>query len=223
MNRGIALLLVILSAVAAAQESLRFEVASVKPTEGAIGLRGGLCSGPDTQVRVTRPGPAGLSDVTASRPFTPGTCRYQEALLPDIIAAAYGIRNIVGGPSWMESERFDIDAKADRVRPQRELHQMLQALLEERFVLRARRETRSVDGFALLRADGAARLKPSEVAVAGSLLSRYGSVTTLGAPMPRLAQFLGSRLGRLVIDQTGLAGNRVFGYFSYELPFMRSR
>lgn len=210
MNRGGALLLVILSAVAAAQEPLRFEVASVKPTKGAIGPRGGLCSGPDSQVRLTRPGPAGLSDVNAPSPMPPGTCRYQEALLRDIIAAAYDIRNVVGGPSWMESERFDIDAKADRLRPQRELNQMLQALLEERFALRLRRETRSVDGFALMRADGGVRLKPSEVAGAGGLLSRYGSVTTPGAPMPRLAQFLGSRLGRLVIDETGLVGNYGF-------------
>jgi uncharacterized protein (TIGR03435 family) len=207
MRRGIALLLVILSAVAAAaQERLRFDVASVKPTEGARGLRGGLCSGPNTEARITRPGPEGLSDVAAPNPMPPGACRYQEALLRDIIAAAYGVRNVVGGPSWLDSERFDIDAKADRVRPQNELHQMLQVLLEERFALRVRRETRPVDGFALVRADGAVRLKPSEVA-AGGLLSRYGSLTTPGAPMPRLAQFLGSRIGRLVVDETGLAGN----------------
>ena len=37
-----------------AQSPRRFEVASVKPTHGAVGLRGGLCSGPDTQMRVTR-------------------------------------------------------------------------------------------------------------------------------------------------------------------------
>jgi uncharacterized protein (TIGR03435 family) len=201
-----ALILTGLSLVA--QSPLRFEVASVKPTQGAVGLRGGLCSGPDSQMRVTRPGSDGLSDVNAPSALPPGTCRYQEALLRDIIAAAYGVRNVVGGPSWMDSERFDIDAKADRVRPERELEQMLQALLEERFALRVHRETRPIDGFALLRADGALRLKPAEAA--GGMLSRYGSVTAAGSPMARLAQFLGSRLGKLVTDETGLAGTYAF-------------
>src|SRR5688572_12859159 len=139
-----ALLLAGLSGIA--QSPLRFEVASVKPSQGAVGLRGGLCSGPDSQMRITRPGPDGLSDVNAASALPPGSCRYQEALLRDLISAAYGVRNVVGGPSWMESERFDIDAKADRARPQRELEQMMQTLLEERFGLRVHRETRPVDG-----------------------------------------------------------------------------
>lgn len=192
-----------------AQSPLKFDVASVKPTEGAVGLRGGLCSGPDSQMRVTRPGPAGLRDVTAPSALPPGTCRFQEALVREVIGAAYGNWNVVGGPSWIENERFDIDAKADRVRPQRELEQMLQVLLEERFALRVRRETRSVDGFALVRA-GAVRVKAGEAASDGGLLSRYGSVTTPGAPVSRLAQFLASRLGKLVVDETRLPGNYAF-------------
>ena len=129
-------------------------------------------------MRTTRPGPDGLDDVTAPSTLPPGTCRYQGTLLRDIIAAAYGVRRVVGGPSWIDSERFDIEAKADRVRPARELEQMLQRLLEEQFRLSVRRETRSADGLALLRAAGTSPLKPSEASVVGGLLSREGSIST---------------------------------------------
>jgi uncharacterized protein (TIGR03435 family) len=46
-----------------------------------------------------------------------------------------GLGQISGGPSWMNADRFDIEAKAARPRTRDELHVMLQHLLEERFHL----------------------------------------------------------------------------------------
>src|ERR1700678_2445861 len=51
-------------------------------------------------------------------------------------------RQISGGPSWINADRFNIDAKAARPRTNDELHTMLAHLLEERFHLTLRRENR---------------------------------------------------------------------------------
>ncbi len=61
-----------------------------------------------------------------------------------LIQRAYGVRpfQISGGPSWIDSERYDIVAKADGSVPEKQvLGSMLQALLESRFKLRLRRDT----------------------------------------------------------------------------------
>ena len=84
----------------------------------------------------------------------------------DLIRQAYGLQRsqLVGGPDWMETARFDIVAKAegDIARgagpggPPGPLSFMLQDLLEDRFKLRAHRETRELPIYVLLlaRTDG---------------------------------------------------------------------
>jgi uncharacterized protein (TIGR03435 family) len=48
----------------------------------------------------------------------------------------------VGGPTWINSERFDIEAKAGCDTTGREMGSMLQVLLEDRFKLKVHRETK---------------------------------------------------------------------------------
>lgn len=90
--------------------------------------------------------------------------------LKDLIAAAFGMADIqaliperiLGGPDWIESERYDIEAKAGAEfqfapgGPPREALLMLRSLLEERFKLVAHRETREMPIFELVvaRKDG---------------------------------------------------------------------
>ena len=67
--------------------------------------------------------------------------------LVDIVRYAYGIpeAQIVGGPGWMRTTRFDIAAKASGDVPAEQVPLMVQSLLlEERFRLRARRERREM-------------------------------------------------------------------------------
>jgi uncharacterized protein (TIGR03435 family) len=69
-----------------------------------------------------------------------------------IMTVAYSVtdRQISGGPDWVSTDRYDIDAKADRPHPTDELHIMLQRLLEERFQLKLRREKREMSVWALM-------------------------------------------------------------------------
>ncbi|HEV2645557.1 MAG TPA: TIGR03435 family protein [Acidobacteriaceae bacterium] len=71
--------------------------------------------------------------------------------LVDLTAAAYRLnRTRVSGPAWMSDQEFDIEAKVAPGTAKAELNAMLRSLLEERFGLKAHRETRNERSFALV-------------------------------------------------------------------------
>jgi uncharacterized protein (TIGR03435 family) len=73
------------------------------------------------------------------------------------IGVAYGgtgLQDIVGGPEWIERERFDIIARTSAPSRRQEILGMLRTLLAERFGLRTHRESREMDGYALVLAGG---------------------------------------------------------------------
>jgi uncharacterized protein (TIGR03435 family) len=73
------------------------------------------------------------------------------------------LSRIVGGPAWIKSEHYTIEAKAEG-NPSPDLMDgpMLQALLEDRFKLKLHRETREVPGYALTVAKSGFKLRPAE-------------------------------------------------------------
>jgi len=94
--------------------------------------------------------------------------------LKDLIAAAFGMADIqalipvriLGGPDWIDSERYNIDAKASTEfqfapgGPPKDMLLMLRSLLEERFKLVTHRETREMPIFELVVARKDGRLGP---------------------------------------------------------------
>jgi uncharacterized protein (TIGR03435 family) len=79
--------------------------------------------------------------------------RYElkSAAMIDLVRTAYGVDadKILGGPSWLEMDRFDITAKLPGETSPDDQKLMLQTLLEDRFKLVARKETKSIAGYAL--------------------------------------------------------------------------
>jgi uncharacterized protein (TIGR03435 family) len=73
--------------------------------------------------------------------------------LRTLILQAYGIRSeqLIGGPGWITSDRFTINAKAETNVPRDQLLLMLRSLLAERFKLRLRPEQREVTAYVLTR------------------------------------------------------------------------
>lgn len=194
----------------------RFEIASIKPA-GAPPL-----NSPNDGRGVVRVFPGGR--LTA-----------EGAVLRFIIQNAYRMRpfQIIGGPDWINSTHYTIEAKADGNVPPQQLWLMLQSLLEDRFQLKARRETRQLPVYELTVAKGGFKLPPPKdggcftidpanplppppapgqpmMAPCGSVMGSGGpsGMRIIGAriPMSELARILTNMLDRSVIDKTGFSG-----------------
>jgi uncharacterized protein (TIGR03435 family) len=133
---------------------------------------------------------------------------------------AYGMpeKQILGGPAWLGSSRFDIQAEADigehmknmTLKEGNELKQrMVQALLADRFQLKLHQETRMLPAYDLVLAKGGEKLRPSK-----SNGRNIGAGRTHfngeGLDMTFLAEGLSKITGRVVVDKTGLTGRYDF-------------
>jgi uncharacterized protein (TIGR03435 family) len=193
-------LLTVLTRIGA--QSFAFEVVSIKPASG------------DRRAMSMGPAPGGRFVATNT------TAR-------DVIAWAYQQpRDVVtGGPSWVDSERFDIEAKADTAVAEPTMHVMVTRMLVDDFKLRAHAERRDMAGFAMTvkRADGALGPKITFIAdacrdtTAGAnaaddrppcLMSAVpGLIITRGATnMDSLARVLRMWAGGPVLNETRLPG-----------------
>ena len=137
--------------------------------------------------------------------------------------------SIEGGPAWINSGSYQIEASAEGTQTWGALNgPMLQALLEDRFKLRVHREIREIPVYALTMARGGPKLRPfrkgscapldletqpaaPEPGQPDPLLCGMSEVTPTGyklygTTMADFATEFSSRLDRPVIDKTGLAG-----------------
>ena len=157
--------------------------------------------------------------------------------LRNIVRNTYGVQNyqIVGGPEWFDTDRFDITAKAPGDAPPDQLLLMMRALLADRFMLRAHMDRRETPVYALSMARPDKRLGPTirrsavdclaqvAAAVAAAREGRPpaapgagtprcgtrslpGTMTAVGVTMADLARNLSNPAGRAIVDKTGLTG-----------------
>jgi len=143
--------------------------------------------------------------------------------LTGLVMTAYDVKfdRISGGPAWMLSDRFDIEAlaagKATPSEAQRRL--LLQSLLAERFKLKVHREMKVMSVYALVVGRGGPKFKPSAPEAVFSLSSggsRAAHMTVVAGSMQQLVEHLSNAPGvdHPVIDKTGLAGK-----YDYELKW----
>jgi uncharacterized protein (TIGR03435 family) len=135
-------------------------------------------------------------------------------------------------PSWIDTDRWDILAKVPAGTPpkQGQMPLRLRSLLEDRFKVVARLETREMPIYAvvLARSDGrlGPQMKPSGDECAAAARAREagvtppplppggfcgtrggnGSVSMKGMPLANFVRNLGAATGRIVVDKTGLTG-----------------
>jgi uncharacterized protein (TIGR03435 family) len=129
-----------------------------------------------------------------------------------LIQFGYDVRNhqISGGPSWMDSLKFAVEAKPDGATPlppgssTPEFRAMVRSLLEDRFKLALHRENREQPIYYLALARGGSHLKPAEKEAGVGM--GENRISSAGAPIATLANMLAAVLGRSVIDRTGLEG-----------------
>jgi uncharacterized protein (TIGR03435 family) len=90
---------------------------------------------------------------------------YTYMALRELIVTAYKVKPYqITGPDWLASERFDIKAKMPSGSTKDDAPLMLQSLLEDRFKLSVRRETKEHPVLALVVGKGGPKMKESEAA-----------------------------------------------------------
>ena len=129
--------------------------------------------------------------------------------LKRLMMTAYNVQDfrIVGGPDWMVSRRWDVQAKPDRVVSPDQIRPMLRALLENRFQLRAHSEKRQLPVYELSvdrKGPKVQRVKDSETKT--DVRVGAGLIQLTKATAATFASQLSYALGRPVIDKTRLSG-----------------
>jgi uncharacterized protein (TIGR03435 family) len=187
------------------QKVLKFDVASVKPNT----------SGDDSVARIPSPGGVTITNAT----------------LQMMMRWAYRVQDfqIIDGPSWLSTARFDVVGKAERtVSEEVLLRSMLRALLVDRFMLVVHNETRELPVYALVAARSDGKFGPQLRTPSDCVNSHQpaspqttqrasgpprcdnrvlpGNMSSRGVTMPALAVSLSVFVGRTVIDRTGFAG-----------------
>ena len=80
-----------------------------------------------------------------------------------LIIRAYQLQSfqLAGGPNWLDSEHFDLTAKAEGEVTAEQINVMLQSLLADRFKLVVHHETRQLPAFHLTKARSDGKLGPA--------------------------------------------------------------
>ena len=171
---------------------------------------------------------------------TPGGLSARGITLRMLIREAYGVEDgqISGAPDWLDSEKYDVEAKMDKSAADelkslsedqraRANHQLLQALLTDRFKLTLHRKTKDLPVYFLVVAGGGPKLQEAKTADAyeegikdpggqpggpGKMMMQLGGGELRGQalPMAELARLLAVQLRSPVLDKTGLTGSYDF-------------
>ncbi|HZQ43922.1 MAG TPA: TIGR03435 family protein [Acidobacteriaceae bacterium] len=134
-----------------------------------------------------------------------------------MIALMYKIplRQVEGGPGWLDTQRFDVEARADSPHSLDDLHTMYQNLLVDRFGLRFHHEVREGNIYALTIDPSGLKLRPN-ISPENDKIPVNGPpahITATRMPMVYMTWWLSQILqndGRPVVDETGLKGNYDF-------------
>ena len=179
-------------------------------------------------------------------PMSRCVARYEPLKL--VIAMAYDVPpsslypyegKIVSGPSWIESEMYHIEAKAEAPTTQAQLKLMLQELLADRFKLKMHRENREMPVYALTVGKNGHKLKPAPkdrdcegqtrrdhryelgaTDISGQchgFVPEDGSLRGQSVDMSDFAEMLSIWAGRVVVNKTGIDG-----LFDIKMPRMIS-
>ncbi len=185
--------LIVFAAASALFAQATFEVASVRSSLRPVG--------PDARGRI-QIRPAGISAKNVS--------------LKDLIVAAWDVERyqVLGGPGWLDTAEYDIEASAGAAADPSAIRAMLRQLLTDRFRLAVREEKKELRGYALMVAPDGLRI---------SAASGAPPPNTMDAEMRRFAAYLSIQLtipalqdptvpsiaGGTpvpVVDETGLTG-----------------
>lgn len=199
MTKPLSLILLI-AVTCLAQQPPEFEVASIKlNTSGAA---------------------------AAGAALPPGRLVVTNLPLRFLVEFAYNIpgSKVVGGPDWLRTVRYNVEAKAVGTPSVAQLRLMVQSMLADRLKLAAYREKREAQIYEMILAKSGLKLTPAAsgscrpldtpltpgsppIQDCGQMGLGPGQFNAWGIPMASFASSLSGILGRTVVDRTGVAGN----------------
>ncbi len=203
-------MVVIAGAMAWAAGPAEFEVVSIKPAK-----------------------PMTMGKMLVGMSADDAMLRYTNVSLKDCIREAFDVRNYqIQGPDWLDNDRFDIVAKLPAGSNKKQVPEMLQTMLTERFHLAVKRGTEEHAVYALVTAKGGPKLKtasvetrpnPGEKHLGGmggknAMMMRVSPegvhLMAPSATLGNLAEMMSHFTARPVVDMTGISGE-----YDFELTF----
>jgi uncharacterized protein (TIGR03435 family) len=164
---------------------------------------------PVATIKPSAPDTVAATQIRGNRFATEGTT------FIDVFKYAYSVQpdQVVGGPAWLRTEKFDIlaDPETEKRPSSDQMKAMVQQLLVERFHLVMHREQKVLSVYALMKTTDTPRLTksagdPNGIPVAG--YSPSGELSVGNATMANFAAFLQRFvLDRPAVDQTGIVGH----------------
>jgi bla regulator protein blaR1 len=139
--------------------------------------------------------------------------------LDDLMVLAYGVhtRQIVGAPDWADKDLFDLDGVPDVPgRPNvKQIREMLQKLLSDRFQLKFHRETKELSVYVITVANGGPKMAKTTASpdndLPGFFLRGLGNLAVTNITMKDFADGMQSAvMDRPVVDHTGLTDHYDF-------------
>ena len=175
-------------------------------------------------IRLSSPTQHGFQDIKARADG------YTASYLPVkmMIALMYRIpaRQILGGPSWLRDDRYDVEAKTDKTYSVDDLNTMYQNMLVDRFHLKFHIETKEANAYVLTLDKKGSKMKVSDKPPSYDFpitFSGIGLMHGTHVAMPFFCWMLDQMLQqdeRPVVDMTGLSGFYDFNlsYLPRDLP-----
>jgi uncharacterized protein (TIGR03435 family) len=173
-----------------------FDVASVKASQHEVG--------PDYNNQIT---------------YSPTGITARNATLKRLLADAYHLQlNQILGPSWLERNEYEIDARTAGASTREQMALMLRSLVAERFKLKQRSETREMRVYALEVGKSGAKIHPIHEGETGKAVGvhfhgdmrQFADLLAVQFSMPAAASpsepVRASSAQNLVVDKTGLEG-----------------
>jgi uncharacterized protein (TIGR03435 family) len=137
----------------------------------------------------------------------------------NLIWNAYDLRpeELIGGPGWLHTERFQVNATYPPESGTPQVNAMLRSLLQDRFALKAHREQRELSKYRLVPADANGRLGPQIRKSASQcdkphpetpcmMRAGMGELVMQEATIRQFLDYLESLAGGRIEDRSGLTG-----------------
>jgi uncharacterized protein (TIGR03435 family) len=124
------------------------------------------------------------------------------------IVGAYGVLSdrVLGGPDWINIDRFQITGRPDQPSDDKAMMAMLQTLLAERFKLVLHRESRPRETMVLEVTGNGPKLQPAGDSDSHSWKNMHDHLDATKITMGEFAEIMSRNLDLPVMDRTGLAG-----------------